>query len=76
MREDFSVSATVEALQFPIPRTFCDELAVLKGDEMPILAWITRVTWVKDLAQQDKKSTNNSEMPGSQMKRIKILRPR
>ena len=35
MRKSFSVSATIiEALQFPIPRTLCDELAV-KGDDCP-----------------------------------------
>ena len=55
MREGCSVLATIEALQFLIPRTFCDEL-VVKGDEMPILAWITR-RGVQNLAQQDKKST-------------------
>ena len=34
MRKGFSVSATIEALQFLIPRTLCDEL-VLKGDDCP-----------------------------------------
>ena len=34
MRKGFSVSATIEALQFLIPRTLCDELAV-KGDDCP-----------------------------------------
>ena len=34
MRQGFSVSATIEALQFLIPRTLCDELAV-KGDDCP-----------------------------------------
>ena len=55
MREGFSVSATIEALQFLIPCNFCDEL-VEKADEMPILPWITR-PGVQNLAQQDKKST-------------------
>ena len=36
MRKGFSVSATIEALQFLIPRTLCDELAV-KGDDC--LSW-------------------------------------
>ena len=34
MRKGFSVSATIEALQFLIPRTLCDELAV-KWDDCP-----------------------------------------
>ena len=34
MRKGFSVSATIEALQFLIPRILCDELAV-KGDDCP-----------------------------------------
>ena len=34
MRKGFSVSATIEALQFLIPRTLCDEL-VVKGDDYP-----------------------------------------
>ena len=34
MREGFSVSATIEALQFLIPCTLCDEL-VVKGDDCP-----------------------------------------
>ena len=34
MRKGFSVSATIEALQFLIPRTLCDEL-VVKGDDCP-----------------------------------------
>ena len=34
MREDLSVSATIEALQFLFWRTPCDELAV-KGDDCP-----------------------------------------
>ena len=34
MRKGFSVSATIEALQFLVPRTLCDEL-VVKGDECP-----------------------------------------
>ena len=34
MREGFSVSATIEALQVLIPCTFCDEL-VVKGDDCP-----------------------------------------
>ena len=34
MRRGFSVSATIEALQFFIPRTLCDEL-VVKGDDCP-----------------------------------------
>ena len=34
MRKGFPVSATIEALQFLIPRTLCDELAV-KGDDCP-----------------------------------------
>ena len=34
MRKGLSVSATIEALQFLIPRTLCDELAV-KGDDCP-----------------------------------------
>ena len=44
MREGFSVSAIIEALQFLIPCTFCDEL-VAKGDGMAILAWIDHSTW-------------------------------
>ena len=55
MREGFSVSATIEALQILIPCTFCDEL-VVTGDKMPILAWITG-RGVRNLDQQDKKST-------------------
>ena len=34
MRKGFSVSATIEALEFLIPRTLYDELAV-KGDDCP-----------------------------------------
>ena len=34
MREGFSVSATIGALQFLIPCVFCDEL-VVKGDDCP-----------------------------------------
>ena len=34
MRKGFSVSATIEALQFLIPCTLCDEL-VVKGDDCP-----------------------------------------
>ena len=53
MREGFSVSATIEALKFFIPRTLCDEL-VVKGDDCP--SW--RGSLVQYLAQQkDKKST-------------------
>ena len=48
----FSVSATIETLQFLILCAFCDGL-VVKGDEMPILAWITP-RGVQNLAQQDK----------------------
>ena len=36
MREGFSISATIEALQFLTPRTFCDEM-VMKGDDC--LSW-------------------------------------
>ena len=73
MREGFSVSATTEALQqFLIPCAFCDELVMKKGDEMPILAWITR-RGVQNLAQQeDEKSIYNySEMADSHMKQRK-----
>ena len=34
MRKGFSISATIETLQFLIPRTLCNELAV-KGDDCP-----------------------------------------
>ena len=34
MRKGFSVLATIEALQFLIPRTLCDEL-VVKRDDCP-----------------------------------------
>ena len=34
MREGWSPSATGEALQFPVPVSFCDEM-VMEGDDCP-----------------------------------------
>ena len=50
----FSVSVTIEALQFLIPRTLCDEL-VVKEDDCP--SWRVSLV-VQYVVQQDTKSTN------------------
>ena len=79
MREGFSVSATMEALQFLIPCTFCDEL-VVKGDDGP--SWRGSRRGVQHLAHQHDKKSAYSEMADSHMKRRKriikttIKRPR